>query len=418
MKIVMTHSLHRHLGYSAFTTLLMALACPAATSIFQNRPPTAENLSVVAAANDLSSFIITPIVLKGTDPDGDALTYRVVSPPSDGSLGGTAPNLQYAPSSDFVGFDSFTYVVNDGRREGTSSPATVSISVKHGIFFTTLNTSIIEGNIPLPVSSASFNVRMTGEALDVVTVGFHTADGTAKAGSDYLTTSGSLSFSREQPPVQLIALPVIGDTALEFDETFLVQLFNPSANAVFVTQNSIGQLQTTSQPSISARCTIRDDDGLLTRSVGTAALTPENSVVNVGEPVDLSLTWTHPVGWRKLNSVDLLLVDEEGAILPVRWNEAPNNFSLFNPAADRFVRTAGAGSPTRFETSAATLYLQESTGGGPPGQTVTIQYSLSFKPRAAGRTFSVEAFATDDERNEQGFESVGTITVLPRADDE
>ena len=61
-----------------------------------------------------------------------------------------------------------------------------------------------------------------------------------------------------------------------------------------------------------------------------------------------------------------------------------------------------------------TLDLQESTGGGPPGRTVTIEYSLSFKPQAAGRTFSVEAFATDDAGNQQGFESVGTLTVLPR----
>jgi hypothetical protein len=45
---------------------------------------------------------------------------------------------------------------------------------------------------------------------------------------------------------------------------------------------------------------------------------------------------------------------------------------------------------------------------------VTIEYSLSFKPQAAGHTFSVEAFAIDDAGNQQGFESVGTITVLPR----
>ena len=60
------------------------------------------------------------------------------------------------------------------------------------------------------------------------------------------------------------------------------------------------------------------------------------------------------------------------------------------------------------------MYLQQCTGGGPPGKTATIDFSLSFKPEAAGRTFSVEAFATDDAGNQQGFESVGTVTVLPR----
>ena len=60
-----------------------------------------------------------------------------------------------------------------------------------------------------------------------------------------------------------------------------------------------------------------------------------------------------------------------------------------------------------------TLDLETSTGGGLPGQTATIDFNLSFKPQAAGRTFSVEAFATDDAGNQQGFESVGTLTVLP-----
>ena len=48
----------------------------------------------------------------------------------------------------------------------------------------------------------------------------------------------------------------------------------------------------------------------------------------------------------------------------------------------------------------------------------TIDFNLSFKPHAAGRIFSVEAFATDDAGGQQGFESVGTITVLPPSHDQ
>ena len=49
-----------------------------------------------------------------------------------------------------------------------------------------------------------------------------------------------------------------------------------------------------------------------------------------------------------------------------------------------FVRTAGGGSPARFETPAATFDLRESPGGGPPSRTVTIEYSLRIKAQAAG----------------------------------
>lgn len=128
----------------------------------------------------------------------------------------------------------------------------------------------------------------------------------------------------------------------------------------------------------------------------------------------LSLSWTHPVGWRQLESIDLLITDDEDAVMAVRWNEAENSFTLYNPATDRFVRTARAGSSTHFESFAATMFLEESTGGGPPGQTVTIRFGLVFKPQAARRTFRVETFATDDAGKQQGFEQVGTVTVLPR----
>jgi len=78
-----------------------------------------------------------PIVLTGDDPDGvigtddvfplDALSFRVVSQPSHGTLSGTGENRSYAPDADFFGTDSFTFVANDGRDD--SPTATVSITV-------------------------------------------------------------------------------------------------------------------------------------------------------------------------------------------------------------------------------------------------------------------------------------------------
>jgi hypothetical protein len=36
---------------------------------------------------------------------------------------------------------------------------------------------------------------------------------------------------------------------------------------------------------------------------------------------------------------------------------------------------------------------------------------VSFKPSAAGRLYRIEAAATDDAGNQQGFERVGTLAV-------
>ena len=68
-------------------------------------------------------------VLAGdTDVDGDALSARVVSNPSNGSLTLNADgSFTYTPKLNFFGSDSFTYVANDGALD--SDPATVSLTV-------------------------------------------------------------------------------------------------------------------------------------------------------------------------------------------------------------------------------------------------------------------------------------------------
>ncbi len=67
------------------------------------------------------------ITLIGNDPDGDVLTYNVVTGPSHGRLSGTAPKLTYTPQPNFNGTDSFTFVINDATVD--SVPETVIIVV-------------------------------------------------------------------------------------------------------------------------------------------------------------------------------------------------------------------------------------------------------------------------------------------------
>jgi hypothetical protein len=48
---------------------------------------------------------------------------------------------------------------------------------------------------------------------------------------------------------------------------------------------------------------------------------------------------------------------------------------------------------------------------GPTSPTVTLNLALSFKSRAAGRSYAVEVAAGDDQGLTAGFESAGTLTV-------
>src|SRR5262249_23451735 len=67
------------------------------------------------------------ITLSATDIDNDTLSYSVVTPPTHGTLSGTAPNLTYTPAANYNGGASFTFKANDGTVD--SAPATVSITV-------------------------------------------------------------------------------------------------------------------------------------------------------------------------------------------------------------------------------------------------------------------------------------------------
>lgn len=60
-----------------------------------------------------------------------------------------------------------------------------------------------------------------------VTVAYATADVTAAAGSDYTAASGTLSFAPDETRKN-VTVYVIGDTAIEANETFRVTLSNPS----------------------------------------------------------------------------------------------------------------------------------------------------------------------------------------------
>lgn len=88
-----------------------------------NQNPTADSLALTTPYQTA-----LPITLSGSDPDFDALNFAIVTPPSNGSLSGTAPNVTYMPNAGYIGPDAFAFSVNDGR--GGLDQATVAITVE------------------------------------------------------------------------------------------------------------------------------------------------------------------------------------------------------------------------------------------------------------------------------------------------
>ena len=77
-------------------------------------------------------------------------------------------------------------------------------------------------------SAFGFTVTLTpAPTAGTVTVRYATADGTALAGSDYTAATGTLTFGVGQT-TKTVTVNVTGDTQVEADETFFVNLSAPT----------------------------------------------------------------------------------------------------------------------------------------------------------------------------------------------
>lgn len=69
-----------------------------------------------------------PITLTGTDPDGDSLSYTIISNPSHGSLNQTESETIYTPETNYNGSDSFNFKANDGTTESAAANFSVEVT--------------------------------------------------------------------------------------------------------------------------------------------------------------------------------------------------------------------------------------------------------------------------------------------------
>lgn len=124
-----------------------------------------------AGAQSVTTSQDTPaaVTLTGSDPNGQALTYAIVTGPAHGTLSGTTPNLTYTPAAGYTGPDSFTFTVSNGAR--TSAPATVSLTVNPIVLsFLTFPSPVPNGTV------VTATVTLSGVTASGVVVGLSSSD--------------------------------------------------------------------------------------------------------------------------------------------------------------------------------------------------------------------------------------------------
>ena len=132
--------------------------------------------------------------------------------------------------------------------------------------------SVTEGNSGS--TNANFTVTLSQASSSDRHGRLRHAPGTATAGADYTTTSGTLTFSPGQTS-KTISVPVLGDTLDENDETFSVNLSAP-VNATLSTGTGTGTiLDNDATPSLSITNSVNVQEG----DSGTRERPPDRHVV-------------------------------------------------------------------------------------------------------------------------------------------
>jgi CSLREA domain-containing protein len=106
--------------------------------------------------------------------------------------------------------------------------------------------TVTEGNSG--TTNATFTISLSQASNQTVSVDFATANGTATAGSDYQSTSGTLTFIPGETQ-KTISVAVNGDTLNEPNETFFVNLTNQQ-NSTIADNQGQGTILNDDQPGV------------------------------------------------------------------------------------------------------------------------------------------------------------------------
>jgi Calx-beta domain len=179
--------------------------------------------------------------------DGSATTaggdYQATSGTLTFAPGETRQTITVPVNGDRLGEPNETFVVNlssptnatiaDGQGVGTIRDDEPRISVS--------DMSKTEGR-PRKTTLFTFTVTLWAAYDEPVTMSYRTTDGTATTGdNDYVGRTGTLTFLPGET-TKTITIEVKGDRNREANETFYLDLFGLSSNALFTKNRGIGTI--------------------------------------------------------------------------------------------------------------------------------------------------------------------------------
>jgi hypothetical protein len=134
-----------------------------------------------------------------------------------------------------VAFAGFDYFLGEGTvavllNNGDWAPIIPSLGIN--------DVTVTEGNTGSV--AANFTVTLSAASTEAITIAYATGNGTATAGSDFNSTSGTLTFAPGETS-KTVTVPVIGDRLAEPNETFFINLSSPT-NATIADGQGVGTI--------------------------------------------------------------------------------------------------------------------------------------------------------------------------------
>lgn len=140
----------------------------------------------------------------------------------------------------------------------------------------------------------AFTVSLSEASGAPVTVSYHTADGTAQAGSDYTGASGTFTIAAGETEAT-IQVPLIGDDAVEADERFSVVLTGASGATIADATATGTIVNDDAAASSGSTVAFAVTDDWTSGFVGSMTLTPEAALdgwtVAFDAPFDITNIW-------------------------------------------------------------------------------------------------------------------------------
>jgi serine protease len=223
-----------------------------------NLPPTAD--FSFTTSNLTASFTDA-----STDSDGSIASRSWDF--GDGSTSTLAnPSHTYASAGTYT--VQLTATDNGGLAGSTSKPVTVTAGAP-GVTLSVDDAVLDEGNVGS--STMSFNVRLSAAAAGPVRYRIATADGSALAGSDYTAKTTSVVTIPAGTLSKAFTVTIKGDTVVEPDEAFSVNLSNVTG-ATLADGQASGTIRNDDSASVQAAVSI-DDVSIAEGNSGTSVAT-------------------------------------------------------------------------------------------------------------------------------------------------